>query len=395
MLIWGWLLVISCKPPETPMPHKQDIRYRIVDDVYYKDYVHSDEEIWLKNHFRNGFVDLGLKKAAEELLGSLHKPTLFVTQSAVQLATTRNGYPGQARFAKILNTGYYPEEIIDMIEKDVQGRSFHFSIVRRTYGTGMNLWLIGWAPQILYIDPLDRDIPLDGSVGIRISGNQNKSTLLLTNPEQDVEILPLLPEAYRILRKFSIPGSYRFEVVTENPKQNIQDISLLFSVYVDEEPPPPERLLSRDTQVENPLEAEEWMYIQLNQLRQQKGLAPLQKFKLFVPLVRSHSAWMAAEGIAAHKISGVTKGVDYHAELLAHPRARHYENVAAAYSSKEAWHLATNSPGHLQVFLCETCTHVSIGGAVEPVMEGRARLFFTFEVLEFPQGEPKKIEYMR
>ena len=395
MSMWGVLYVLACKPPEVSMLQKHDIRYRVVDGVYYQNYQHSEEEKWLKQHFKNGFVDLGLKKAAEEILSSLHKPSLFLTQSAVQLATTRHGYPGQARFAKILTTGYYPSEIIEMIDKDIVGKPFHFAIVRRTYGTGMNLWLIGWAPQILYIDPLERDIPLDGSLGIRISGNQNKSTLLLTNPEQDVEILPLLPEAYRILRKFSIPGAYRFEVVTENPKQNIQDVSLLFSVYVDEKPPPPEKLLSREARRENPLDAEEWMLDQLNQLRQQKGLQPLQKFKLFVPLARSHSAWMAAEGVVAHRISGVTKGVDYHAELLAHPRARHYENVVSAYSSKEAWHLVTNSPGHLQVFLCENCTHVSIGGAVEPVIEGRARLFFTFEVLEFPQGEPQKIEYMK
>lgn len=393
--MWLILFLFSCKPPQSYNQPEPDIRYRIVDGYYYKEYVHSDEELWVKQHFSKGFVDLGLKKAAEELLASLRKPTLFLTQSAVQLATNRSGYPGQARFAKVLNTGNFPDEIIDMIDKDVQGRPFHYTIVRRTYGTGMNLWLVGWAPQIIYVDPVKRDISLDGSIGLRISGNSNQSTLLLTNPEQDVEVMPLLPEAYRILRKFSIPGAYRFEVITENPSQNIQEVALLFSVYVDEKPPSPERLLSRDNEVQNPFDAEDWMFEQLNSLRIQKGLQPLLDFKLFVPLARSHSAWMAAEGVIAHRISGVTKGVDYHAEMLAHPRARHYENVAAAYTVQEAWHLAVNSPGHLQVFLCETCTHVSIGASVEPVIDSQPRLFFTWEVLEFPQGEPKKIEYMR
>jgi uncharacterized protein YkwD len=394
--MWFFLFIYSaCKPPIVIVQPKIDIRYRTVDGVYYTDYEHSEEEMWVQNYFSKGFVDLGLKKAAEELLGSLRKPTLFLTQSAVQLATTRNGYPGQARFAKVLNTGNYPDELIDMIDKDVQGRPFHYTIVRRTYGTGMNLWLVGWAPQIISVDPVKRDIPLDGSIGLRVSGNSNQSTLLLTNPEQDVEVMPLLPEAYRIIRKFSIPGAYRFEVITENHKQNIQEVALLFSVYVDEKPPPPERLLTRDAEVENPLDAENWMLEELNALRIQKGLVPLRKFKLFVPLARSHSAWMAAEGVIAHRISGVTKGVDYHAEMLAHPRARHFENVAAAYTAKEAWHLAINSPGHLQVFLCKTCTHVSIGASVEPVINSKPRLFFTWEVLEFPQGEPKRIEYMR
>ena len=53
--------------------------------------------------------------------------------------------------------------------------------------------------------------------------------------------------------------------------------------------------------------------------------------------------------------------------------------------------LAIDSPGHFQVFLCETCTHMSIGAALEPTFVNSG-LFVTWEVLEFPQGEPKRIE---
>ena len=158
----------------------------------------------------------------------------------------------------------------------------------------MNLWLVGWAPN--HICGPCRDISLDGSIGLQISGNSNQSTLLLTNPEQDVEVMPLLPEA-SFYESF-LYLAYRFEVITENPSQNIQEAFPLFSVYVDEKPPSPERLLSRDNEVQNPFDAEDWMFEQLNSLRIQKGLQPLLDFKLFVPLARSHSkAWMAAEGL--------------------------------------------------------------------------------------------------
>ena len=80
--MWLILFLFSCKPPQSYNQPEPDIRYRIVDGYYYKEYVHSDEELWVKQHFSKGFVDLGLKKAAEELLASLRKPTLFLTQSA-------------------------------------------------------------------------------------------------------------------------------------------------------------------------------------------------------------------------------------------------------------------------------------------------------------------------
>ena len=84
-----------------------------------------------------------------------------------------------------------------------------------------------------------------------------------------------------------------------------------------------------------------------------------------------------------------------HASNLAHPRARHYENVAVAFSAKEALSLAKDSPGHLQTFLCTECTHISIGASLEPVMRGQPRLYVTWEMLAFPHGVPKKIERLK
>ena len=67
--------------------------------------------------------------------------------------------------------------------------------------------------------------------------------------------------------------------------------------------------------------------------------------------------------------------------------------VAAAPSAGEAVQIAVDSPGHLQSFLCAPCTHVSIGAALEPVLNGSPRLFVTWELLEFPEGEPVRIDH--
>ena len=146
---------------------------------------------------------------------------------------------------------------------------------------------------------------------------------------------------------------------------------------------------------ESPVAAEAYLYTALNELRQERGLPPLQRFELFEPLAREHSAWMAHTGVVSHQILNVTPGVAYHATNLANPRAEHYENVASAYTAAEAFGLAADSAGHLQSFLCETCTHVSIGAALEPTLDRMPRIFVTWEVLDFVQGEPKKIDKLR
>ena len=54
--------------------------------------------------------------------------------------------------------------------------------------------------------------------------------------------------------------------------------------------------------------------------------------------------------------------------------------------------MAVDSPGHLKVMLCESCTHMAIGVALEPKLGGNPRLFVTWELLDFVQGEPQKID---
>ena len=78
---------------------------------------------------------------------------------------------------------------------------------------------------------------------------------------------------------------------------------------------------------------------------------------------------------------------------MAHPGARHHEDVAAAATADAALALVADSPGHLRNLLCEACTHASIGVALEPVLDRPPRLFVTWELLEFPQAPPQEIHH--
>jgi hypothetical protein len=100
---------------------------------------------------------------------------------------------------------------------------------------------------------------------------------------------------------------------------------------------------------------------------------------------------MASYGHAVHSIPGVSKGVPWTANNLAHPRARHHESVATALTMADTFFLIEDSPGHLDKLLCESCTHASIGVALEPVLDRFPRLFVTVDLLEFPQGPPQEI----
>ena len=70
-------------------------------------------------------------------------------------------------------------------------------------------------------------------------------------------------------------------------------------------------------------------------------------------------------------------------------------DVAAAAvreKGRRALALAVDSPGHLQALLCAKCSHVSIGASIEPLIGGNPRLFVTWEMLEFTQGTPMRVE---
>ena len=373
----------ACKPPENAGAKPvQTIRYQSLDDVQYL------QE--LKSVLPYATIDASLQQAAQILIAATRDPERPMSVRSMLDAENQAGYPGQAHFMKVMNGGQFPVQQLRELSKHT---GLEVGISKRRFADGRVLWVVGWSRRLLDIDPIPMEIPLDGAVPIRIGDfDADRALLYISAPDRPIERIELLPNAHRWLQDFHVPGEYRLEVLLQQSEGSSQynQIALLFSVFVDVPIP---RVTSTivNNATSNPILAEEQLFQAVNQMRMERSLRPLQPFGLFVSLAREHSALMASTGVVNHRIPGVTNGVPSKAAKLAHPRAGHHQNVAAALTADEALTLAKDSPGHFQVFLCETCTHMSIGVALEPSFV-HPRLFVTWEVLEFPQGVPKPIE---
>ena len=387
-----WLLTVflSCQKPQVSRLDEwtAGVRYRPVSPP-------NALAEQIVGRLPNAQWDSGLYLATQSLMSAMPKRSSRITPEITRLATARAGFPGQARFAKILNGGAFPEELVEEIMSATGIEPIDVAMVRRDYGDGISLWLAAWAPHIVDVDPLPVQIPLDDRLLLRADVPDTHEAVLFISPPMGAVTQSVLDsEAYRIIDQLHIPGEWVFEIVTTQHEQAPQ-VAALFSVFVDV--PLPEMGLLPDplTKPESPVAAEAYLYTALNDLRRDRGLPPLERFELFESLAREHSAWMAHTGVVSHQIENVTPGVSHHAANLANPRAEHYQNVASAYTAAEAFGLAADSAGHLQSFLCETCTHVSIGAALEPTLDRMPRIFVTWEILDFVQGEPKKIDKLR
>ena len=378
--LWGGL---ACKPPPSAVSTSVDmIRYEVLSEAQY-----SDE---LNSVLSDVTVDASLQQATQILISATRDPNQPMSVRAMLDAENQAGYPGQAHFIKVMNGGHFPVQQLRSLAKH---SGLEVGLSKRKFADGRVLWIIGWGRRLLDVDPILMKIPLDGAVPLRIGDfDADRALLYISAPDKPVERIELLPNAHRWLQDFYVPGEYRFEVLLQHVEGSSQynEIALLFSVFVDT-PVPQVTSTIVSNEPNNPILAEKQLFQAVNQMRLERGLKPLRPFDLFVPLAREHSALMASTGTVNHRITGVTNGVPSKAANLAHPRASHHQNVAAALTADEALTLAKDSPGHFQVFLCETCTHMSIGAALEPTFV-HPRLFVTWEVLEFPQGVPKRIE---
>ena len=197
----------------------------------------------------------------------------------------------------------------------------------------------------------------------------------------------LTPGTTRWVDGFIEPGQYQMEIVARGERTT--QVVLKWSVFVDSPLPEVPRLRRGSLENPNPAEATTALYQELNRIRSEAGLRPVERFYAFEPLAREHAALMASTGIVDHQIPGVTSGVAARAAERFHPGARTFENLAAAPNWQEALDMVQLSPGHLANLFCEECTHASIGVALEPITDRIPRLFVVWELLEFPEGPPQ------
>ncbi len=324
-------------------------------------------------------LDAGLRAAAEELVGDVTRVDARLDPASVRLALARAGYPRDAHFIHAhSDDGTLPRTLLDSIPRtapvDIAWAS------RPTPGGIGQTFILGWATQAGTMDALPRDIPLDRGLPLRID-DLASPRLYIGAPDGRAQELGITPGVDRWLDVFHIPGEYRIEIVDKDR------VAFLFSLFVDVALPAPSALPG-PAERPDPLAASAEIAANVNALRARTGLRPLRAFPLFEPETRAQAACLASLGIVAHKTAGCP-GVP---DLTAHddfPHARHHEDVVAADTAAEAWDRLYDSPGHRLNLLCDTCTHLTVGSAIENT--NPARVYAVVEALEFPDGEPAPI----
>lgn len=392
------LLSLACvRPLPTTLPlatADADHRATRAPEVRYRPAAPVDEAgQWLVGG-TGGTWDKGLVVACESLLAVTRDRGAALSPAATTGAAARAGYPGPARFARVLNGGALPEALLEQISSSEAGRAraLDVGLARRAWGDGLVLWIVAWSPRLVELDPLPRDLALDDGLPVRVDAQKGVDlALYVAPPDAPVDELGLQSGVSRWLDDFHSPGEYRIAIAIKNGGDE-PEIALRFSVFVDQ-PPAPLPSLRPLSAAPDPVAAEALLYDQLNELRLSHGLRPVAAFPLFEPLAREHAAFMASAGLVAHRLPGLTEGVAARAANIAHPRSIHHENVAAAASALDAHELVATSPPHLANLLCEDCTSVSIGVALEPVIGRPPRLFVTWELLETPNGTPRPIDH--
>lgn len=391
------VLGLGCAPPPAPPPEALRLAARVgterAPEVRYRPGASGSEAgSMLVQAVPGATWDRGLQAAAEALLGTAVGPRVRLDTHTTSGIAARAGYPGQVRFATRLNGGAFPADAVEPIARDADGRVVDVALARRTWSDGMTLWVVAWSPRVLGLNPLPRDVPLDGSVPITVQGGGGEDLrLFIAPPDAPVDEVSLSPGVTRWVDRFHTPGEYRLEVVQRAGQRS--EVALLFSLFVDAIPEEPAIGGPATAPTPNPAAAEAELLQAVNALRQTHGLGRVQAFPMFQPFAREHAALMAASGVVAHSIPSVTPGVPTRAAEYAHPRALHHENVAAASTAAETLARVVDSPGHLRNLLCDTCTHAAIGAALEPVLDRQPRIFVTYELLAFPQGPPRKIDH--
>jgi hypothetical protein len=322
-------------------------------------------------------VDLGLRAAAEELASAATTPDARLDPVSVRAALARSGYPGDARFLRVLGDRSLPASILDGIPK---GAPVDVGWAWRDFPDGRRWWVLGWAPRLADLDPLPLRVALGRGVHVRGDGPTDPR-LLVSDPHGRVRELSIEPGAARWVDGFDALGEYRLELLDGDR------VALLFSLFVGPETPAP-ATLPGPAVAGDPMAAAEDVYRWIAELRSAISLPALTRWPAYEPLTREHAACVGALGVAAHRTEKCPGVVDLSNRRF-FPRALHTEDVAVAANAVEAWDVMLASPGHHLNVACTDCTHVSVGAALEPAFP--PRMVVVIELLSFPNGQPEPI----
>jgi uncharacterized protein YkwD len=173
-------------------------------------------------------------------------------------------------------------------------------------------------------------------------------------------------------------GRIRVEVLAED-KGGDPSVLANFPVWCGEEPPAEASVVSHaddDAPVGDIAETERRLFDLLNADRLDAGLPPLVWSDKAASIARKHSVEMRDKGFVGH-VSPTSGGAADRAKAggLATPLV--LENIARAYSPREAEEGLMNSPGHRANLLSPHATHVGVGVSLGDEGTGQRALYVT------------------
>ena len=188
---------------EGKLRRMKTVAYRPVDPA-------SDAGQWLVSALPVPSGDAALASAAGELISSLRSTDRLMSPRAMADATARSGFPGAARFGKTVTNGAFPSTV-DPIITAAQGMPVDVGIAKRDFANGQVLWVIGWAPHLMDMDPLPRTVPLDSGVTARVDRvTKGDARLFVAPPDGRWLSLSMTSGVARWVDGFDVPGEYRF-----------------------------------------------------------------------------------------------------------------------------------------------------------------------------------------
>ncbi|HND32473.1 MAG TPA: hypothetical protein PLA94_20905, partial [Myxococcota bacterium] len=323
--------------------------------------------------------ELRLQAAVEELVAAATRPEARLTPRAVRLALARAGVA--ANSSLFLDRDGAP--LWSRVPADVTG----VATAERDFEGGNRLRVVAWTQSRRSLAELPLLLEPDHRLWMRVGG-QGSLRLLVAGPwQEEGDFLDPGPVTERrieagnqeLVSDFAAPGEYRLELVDG------ERVELLWSVFVGMPVPPPVPLPGPVVRG-SPEEAEDWTFAALDRLRGRYGLPPLRRWTLLEPLLKEQAGCLLDAGVVAHTAPGCPSMGERSTKAF-YPRPRIHEDLATGDTPAEAWEQLMSSPGHVQNLLCRTCTAVALAAVRAP--QGHQLLLM--DLLEFPEGEPRKV----
>ncbi|MBI4510608.1 MAG: hypothetical protein HY698_13325 [Deltaproteobacteria bacterium] len=308
--------------------------------------------------------------------------------AAVELALSHHGLIEPSPYLIVLSAAAIPEEE-DVVLDELRARlpqglatgRFTRLGVALEQGAANAAIVIALQESFVCTEPVPRLAQLGEVVSLRgkLVSPFREPQVLVTQVDGQVQKVPILREDGGGFRA-KIPcgdkgGRLQVEIVGNDASG--ATVLANFPIYCGDATPPSVRLIrDSDPPVHDAAQAERTIFELANSERRAVGLSELAWDDRAASVARAHSVDMRDSGVVAHVLPSTGSAAD-RVQRAGIRTPLVLENLARAFSPREAHLGLMNSPGHRANLLSEAATHLGVGVALGRDVAGRAELYVT------------------